>query len=324
MRAIIAATGSYLPEEVVSNDALTQFPAEVLPLIEQKTGVKARRRASPSQCTSDLAIAAAQRCLERSAITAADVEGIILATSSPDRIQPATAVSVQHAIGAARAFAFDVNSVCSGAIYALQIGRAMIESGQCGNVLVLASEIYSRFLNPKDFATYPYFGDGAGAVLLQSGEGAVGIRDCILRTDGAGADVIQVPGGGTRMPASQLGKPADAYFRMNGKQVYEFAVTKGSEVVLELLRAMELRADDVRLVVAHQANINIIQELAARTGIGQDRFYVNLDRYGNTAAASVPIALDEALGAGQVQAGDRVVLVGFGGGLSWGAMLVQF
>lgn len=323
MRAKIAATGSYVPEEVVLNADLAQFPAEALPLIEQKTGVKARRRAAASQCTSDLAILAAERCLAKSAITADQIDGIILATSSPDRIQPATAVSVQHAIGAGRAFAFDLNSVCSGAIYALQVARSMIESGQCGNVLVLASEVYSRFLNPKDFATFPYFGDGAGAVLLQAGEGVAGIQNCLLRTDGAGADVIQVPGGGSRMPSYQLGKPADAYFRMNGKQVYEFAVTRGSEVVLELLNKAGLGADAVRLIVAHQANINIIQELSLRTGISRDRFFVNLDRYGNTAAASVPIALDEALAQGLARVGDRVVLVGFGGGLSWGAMLVE-
>jgi 3-oxoacyl-[acyl-carrier-protein] synthase-3 len=319
----IVSTGSYLPSRVVTNQELVQFPAAVIPLIEQKTGVRCRHHAEPAQCTSDLAILAARQCLDRAHVSASAVEAVILATSSPDRIQPATATRVQAEIGAGRAFAFDVNSVCTGAVYSLAVADALIRSGQARLVLVVASEVYSKILNPTDFSTFPYFGDGAGAVLLEACEADCGIVRSVLHADGTGHEVIQIPAGGT-MLASWEADPKLRYFTMRGREVFEFAVSKGSEVVLELLAQAGVDAGSVRWVISHQANRNIIDEIARRTGIERDRFVLNLDRLGNTAAASVLIALDELAAAGTLRRGDQIVLVAFGGGLTWGATLVRW
>lgn len=320
----ILATGSYLPRTEIGNADLTWFPAASLPLIEQKTGIRSRRHAADDQCTSDLGIEAGRQCLDRAGVTPGDVDAIVLATSSPDRIQPATATRVQEGLGAAHAFAFDVNSVCSGALYGLHLADALIRSGGARRVLVVAAEVYSRFLNPKDFSTYPYFGDGAGAVLLGPGDGSDrGVIRTVLHSDGAGHDVIQVPGGGTMMPFGRLRSPNDVYFKMRGREVYEFAVAQGSTVVDELLQTCGLDRRDVAFVVPHQANANVLRELAVRLDLDASQVVMNLDRYGNTAAASVLIALDELMTSGRVQRGDHVVCVVFGGGLSWGATLIR-
>lgn len=319
----VLATGSYLPEQIVANSALTQFPPSALPLIEQKTGVKERRHARRDQCTSDLAYEAARRCLDLAAVAPPQLDTIILATSSPDRTQPATAARLQYLLGATTACAFDLNSVCSGAVYALHVGAALIRAGSARRVLVVAAEVYSKILNPSDFSTYPYFGDGAGAVLLAEGPGRAEIVDTILRTDGSGHDIIQIPVGGTMRPYQWNSNPADIYFRMNGKEVYKFAISRGTEVVQEIIAKNGLRRSEIAHVVLHQANANIIREIAERLEIPLERFPVHLDRYGNTAAASVLIALDELFAANDSPAGQSVILAAFGGGLSWGACLLR-
>ena len=323
MRSRVLATGSFLPERVIRNEDLTQFPAHALPLIEKKTGVMSRRHAEDGQSTSDLGFEAARLCLERAQIDPLEIDALILTTSSPDRIQPATATRVQEKLGARKAFAFDVNSVCAGGVYALHVADAMILAGLARTVLVVASEVYSRYLNPKDFSTYPYFGDGAGAVLLRAAERGRGIFRTRLGSDGSGADVIQIPGGGTMMPYGRLAHESDIYFKMRGRDVYEFAVTQGPAVVEELLSDCGVAKVDVRFVIPHQANKNIVRELAGRLGIAEDRFVVNLERYGNTAAASVLIGFDELLQSGKAAEDDLIVLVAFGGGLSWGATLIR-
>jgi 3-oxoacyl-[acyl-carrier-protein] synthase-3 len=308
----------------VSNAELTQFPSSSLPLIQQKTGISSRRRARADQCTSDLAIEAARACLAKVGMRPDDVDGIILATSSPDRLQPATATRVQHEIGAHSAFAFDVNSVCSGGVFALSVADSMIRAGSASRMLVIAAEMYSRFLNPSDFSTFPYFGDGAGAVLLEavpdSSPASIGVA--ILRTDGSGNRTIEIPAGGSMMPGPGTIDPRNFYFKMAGKDVYAFAVEKGSEVVMEVLAKASIPIGDIRAVISHQANINILKEISNRTKLPMDRFFVNLDRLGNTAAASVFIALDEARETGFVSAGDSLLLVAFGGGLSWAACAI--
>jgi 3-oxoacyl-[acyl-carrier-protein] synthase-3 len=325
MIAHLRATGSYLPRNEVLNQDLKQFPASALPLIEQKTGITARRYAADDECTSDLAAQAARACLSQAGLAAEDVEGIILATSSPDRMQPATATRVQALLGAKNAFAFDVNSVCTGAVYALETGNAFIRAGLVRNVLVVASEVYSRILNPADFSTCPYFGDGAGAVLLEAAaDGSSGIMGTILRADGTGHDVIQVPCGGTMKPYSQMQALREQYFTMKGREVYEFAVTRAPEVIRELMSAMGLTRECISWVVPHQANLNVIRAISDAVGISRERFVTNLQKYGNTGGASVFIALDELCRSG-VQMSDRVVvLVAFGGGLSWGASAIRF
>jgi 3-oxoacyl-[acyl-carrier-protein] synthase-3 len=318
----IAAVGAYVPEREIRNEDLTGFPREALPLIEAKTGVKARRHAAEGQCTSDLAAEAVRRCLDRASIPVSAVDALVVATSSPDRIQPATAARTQALLGATGAYAFDVNAVCAGALYGLEVGRGLVQLGaRC--VVIAAAEVYSRILNPADFSTYPYFGDGAGAVALVPEGGRFAIRDAVLHTDGTGADVIEVPAGGTMRPASAVQRPADLFFRMQGKRVYDFAVNKGTEVVRELLDRAGLKPEQLAVLVPHQANVNILREIASRLGLPFSRVAMNLDRYGNTAGAAVLIALEEVAAREQCPVGGYTALVAFGGGLSWAAVLLE-
>lgn len=323
IHAELISTGAYCPGEAVPNESLTQFPADAIPLIGQKTGVMSRHYAAETQATSDLGFEAAKSCLSRANVAAENIDAIILATSSPDRVQPATATRIQHLLGATRAFAFDINSVCGGTVFAIHVARGLIESEMCRNILVVGAEIYSRWLNPRDFSTYPYFGDGAGALLLSAGMSDRGVLHSICHSDGAGSDIIQVPGGGTLLPFAKMSRPEDACFRMRGRQVYDFAVEKGTEVIRELLDGAGLELSEISRIIPHQANINILHEQALRLGVRDDLFFHNLERVGNTAAASIPIALHEAIVTRAVATGDRVVLVGFGGGLSWGSVLLR-
>lgn len=313
--AFIQATARYLPDTIVTNAALVQFPQAAHALIAAKTGILERRHAT-AQCTSDLGAAAVDRLLAKSSVSPGSVQALICATSSPDRIQPATATRIQQLCGLSKAFAFDVNSVCSGAVYALRLAAALIHDGLT-HVVVVSAELYSKLLNPKDIATFPYFGDGAGAALV-SNRGDYELCDFFLASDGAGADVIRIPAGGTMLPASQVTRPGDFYFTMIGREVFDFACQRGTEVLALLERRNGIRPDRV---VAHQASINIISQLAARSRLPLDRFHVNLDRYGNTAGASVLIGLDEVLDS---HPADRhLFLVVFGGGLSWGGAYLR-
>jgi 3-oxoacyl-[acyl-carrier-protein] synthase III len=320
----ILATGAYLPAREVPNEALTQFPPAILPLIKEKTGISCRRYAADDECTSDLGFQAARLCLERAHVQAIDVDAILLSTSSPDRVQPATATRVQELLGARKAFAFDVNSVCSGALYALHLADALIRAGEARHALVVASELYSRsYINPLDFSTCAVLGDGAAAVLLGPGDSGRGIVGSKLHSDGAGAELIQVPAGGTMLPHDRVVRPQDVYFTMRGPEISQFAPLRGAEVVDELLSACGVERGQVAFVVPHQANVSVLRTLAQRLEIDFSKFVITLDRYGNTASASVLIAFDDLMMSGRVQAGDLVVLVVFGGGLSWGATLIR-
>ncbi|HWA24562.1 MAG TPA: beta-ketoacyl-ACP synthase III [Lacunisphaera sp.] len=323
--AKISAGGAYVPSRIVPNDKLEQFPKTALPLIEAKTGVKQRHYAGLGEFTSDLGARAAGLCLERAGLPAAEVEMIILATSTPDRPMPATATRIQHLLSATKACAFDLNSVCAGAVYGIGLADAMIRSGQHRNVLVIAAEIYSRILNPADFSTFPYFGDGAGALLLTRTGDEAGPRvlHTLLGSDGSGADVIQIPVGGSMRPYRPGEPPKDCYFTMNGRSVFDFAVGKGIEIIKNTLEATGVDKSRIAHVVVHQANINILRKIAEGIEIPLDRFSINLDRYGNTAAASVMLCLDELLVAGHAKPGDLVVVTAFGGGLSWGCSLIR-
>jgi len=321
---VIVSTGRYLPDNIIPNSALTQFSREAQSLIGNKTGVLARRHAGENQCTSDLALEAARSCLGKINFPPEDIEGIILSTSSPDRIQPATASRVQHLLGASKAFAFDINSVCSGSVYGLHLADALIKTGQYGNILFVAAELYSKILNKTDFGTFPYFGDGAGATLLQgSAAPDRGILQTCLATDGSRSDTICVPGGGTMMPYDKITHPRLACFRMKGDDVFAFAIEKGPAIIRQVVAAAGVKLDDVKCFICHQANINILRGIADNLGVPLERFYVNLERYGNTASASVLIALDEALEEGVIGVGDMVVTAAFGGGLSWGANVIR-
>ena len=325
VNSVILSTGCYLPENVVYNQDLKQFPKNLLPFIASKTGVEARRFAIEDMCTSDLAIIACNNCLKSVNFNPLALDAVILATSSPDRFQPATATRVQNAIGAVNAFAFDINSVCSGSVFALAVADSFIRCGICKNILIVAAEIYSRFLDPSDFSTFPYFGDGAGSVLLSATTtGERGILFSKLKTDGSKADIIQVPAGGTMLPYYKMKNPKDIYFKMVGREVYNFAINKGAEIITEILEETGIHKSDLRCIICHQANINIIKGMANKLEIDNNIFFTNLDKYGNTAAASVIIALHELLSSSSLQNGDLVLLVAFGGGLSWGATLLKF
>jgi len=323
-RAAVHATGRYLPETVVPNDALTQFSPEARRLIGEKTGVLSRRCASDEECTSDLAIKAARTCLQKAGVSPEEIEGIIVSTSSPDRMQPATATRVQLEAGAKKAFAFDINSVCSGGSFGIEIADALIRSGRYENILLIAAEMYSRILNKQDFSTYPFFGDGAGAILLRAeASGHRGILRSCLETDGSGNNTICVPAGGTMMPCAKITNPRLAYFRMKGEEVFAFSIDKGPKIISRLASEAGVDLADVKCFICHQANINILYRIADILGLPRERFYVNLDQYGNTASASVLIAFDEVLSRGLAVPGDLVMLVTFGGGFSWGANLIR-
>jgi 3-oxoacyl-[acyl-carrier-protein] synthase-3 len=319
----IHSTGSHIPENVIHNQDFEQFPDASKYVISQKTGVFSRRCADEGECTSDLALKAAKRCLEKIDFPPENIQGIIVSTSSPDRIQPATATRVQHLLGAENAFAFDINSVCSGSTYGIAVCSAMIRSGMYDNILFIASEVYSKILNKNDFSTYPFFGDGSGAILFSASSNGQGVIHSILKTDGKGSEIICVPGGGTMLPFEKMKRPTSAYFKMKGKDVFQFAVSRGSEIIGQLLRETGVHMDDVQCFICHQANINIILHIAEKLELTAEQFYVNLFRYGNMASASVPIAIDEAITRGIIQKGDLIVTAAFGGGLSWGANLIR-
>lgn len=319
----IVSTGSYLPENIVTNNMLKQFPEDALKLIELKTGVKTRRFADPGECTSDLAVKAATACLNKAGFDPKQIDAIILATSSPDRIQPATATRIAYMLKSNNAFAFDINSVCSGAVFGFAIADSLIRANICNNVLLIASEVYSKFLNPTDFSTFPYFGDGAGAVLLQIDRERPSKIFSLLKTDGSGSDIIQIPGGGTMTPFNSRKSDSDFFFKMKGREVYAFAIEKGTQIINEILEKYNVHKKEIKYVIPHQANINIIKELSNNTGIDISKFFINLDKYGNTAAASALIALDELITNEKNEEGDIILIVAFGGGLSWGACLVE-
>jgi 3-oxoacyl-[acyl-carrier-protein] synthase-3 len=323
-RSHILSTGSFLPDRIISNEDLTQFSPEARKLIAEKTGVQTRRHASETECTSDLAIAAARKCLQKADFPPENVQGIVLSTSSPDRMQPATATRVQHELGAKNAFAFDINSVCSGSSFGITVVDSLIQSGKFNSILLVAAEMYSKILNSKDFSTYPFFGDGAGAVLFQADTGCSGgvLHSC-LGTDGSKNDTICVPGGGTMLPFEKMPGPRSAYFRMKGEEVFAFTMDKGPKIIRRLMEEAGVAMEEVKCFICHQANINILHGIAGLLEIPKERFFVNLDRYGNTASASVLIALDEAISQGRLVQGDLAVIATFGGGLSWGANLIR-
>jgi len=308
--AFVSGLSMYLPKKIVNNEDLVQFPVKYRNVIADKAGVLSRRHVV-DECTSDIGTMAVNKLLYANKIAPETIDVLICATSSPDRIQPATATRIQELCGLKYAYAFDVNSVCSSAVFAMKIASGLVKDG-AKNVIVVAAEVYSKILNPYELKTFPYFGDGAGAVLITATPGSYELVDYVLGSDGSGADVIQVPAGGTMLPAANVIDKKDFYFQMNGRKVFDFACEMGSKVIEDLISRNNINPD---MVIPHQANINVIKEIARRTGISSEKFYTNLDRYANTAGASVLIALDEYL---DTRDGDNnVFLVVFGGGLSW-------
>jgi len=325
-RAAIAGIGSFVPERVVTNDDLAQTLDTSDEWIRSRTGIGSRRVIDPENATSDLAVAAAQKALDRAGIEPSQVDLIIVATVTPDMMFPSTACLVQERLGAKRAAAFDLEAACSGFIYALATGAQFIQSGFYDTVLVIGAETLSKITDWSDRSTAVLFGDGAGAVVLRpvpADRG--GILSVHLEADGAGADLIQQPAGGSRLPASNETVAARLHFlQMNGREVYKFAVKAMGDAAAAAVKKAGLTFGDIDLYVPHQANYRIIEASARRFSLPMDRVVVNIEHYGNTSAASIPIALDESFRSGRIKAGDNVLMVAFGGGLTWAAAVVQW
>ncbi|HZT82196.1 MAG TPA: beta-ketoacyl-ACP synthase III [Gemmataceae bacterium] len=320
----VVATGSYVPDVVITNEALERTHGFEADWVRERTGIRERRHAAPHQATSDLCLEACRRCLRAAGARPEDVDLLIVASHTPDLSMPATANLLQDKLGAACG-AFDIQAACSGFLYALAVGAQFVATGNARLCLVTAGDIPSRIINPADRLTYPLFGDAAGAVLLAAGAPGQGFLAYQLGSDGSGALLLHRPAGGSLLPLSEEALAANLhYFQMDGKPVYRWAVQTIVESVGAVLRQAGLTAADVQLFVPHQANLRILRSAAERLGLPPEKVWTNLDRYGNTVAASVPLALDEAVAAGRVRRGDPVVLCGFGSGLSWGTALLSW
>ncbi len=318
MHSRIAGTGSYLPAHILTNHDLARRIHTSDAWIRSRTGIRERRIAAPAEQTSDLAFHAARAALAAAGIAAADVDLIVVATTTPDMVFPSTACILQSKLGAAGGPAFDIQAVCSGFVYALTLADKMVASGAVRNALVVGAEIYSRILDWNDRGTCVLFGDGAGAVVLVPGA-APGILSGHLHADGRYKDVLCVPGSVSE--GQVIGSP---FVRMDGGVVFKFAVKVLAEVAREALAANELPVDDVDWMIPHQANIRIIEATAKKLDIPMSRVVTSVERHANTSAASIPLALDEAVRDGRIATGQHVLLLGVGGGFTWGSVLLRW
>lgn len=319
----ILATGSSLPDQRVTNDDLAGLGCDG-EWIRQRSGIRERRRLPPSKATSDLAVEAAERCLAAAAVERDEVDLLLVGTYTPDLLLPATACLVQHRLGL-RAPAMDLHAACSSFVYALIAGMQFVASRCCRRALVVGADCNTRVVDPRDVRTYPLFGDAGGAVLLGPGEPTQGLRGYAWGADGSGADLLCRPMGGTRRPFD--GDPAAEglqFLQMQGRPVFKWAVRILEQSVAETLDAAGLALADVDLAVFHQANQRIIDAAVAAIGLDANKVYNNLERYGNTSAGSVPLAIDEALRAGRIGRGSRVLVSGFGAGLTWATALLEW
>ncbi len=318
--ATIVGWGMAVPAQVRTNTDLERMIDTSDAWIVSRTGIHERRIAAEHESTFTLARSAAEQALQVAGVQPIDVDLVVVATLTPEYGFPATASLVQDAIGAARAGAFDLNAACAGFVYGMAVVRSLIESGAHRTVLLIGSDTMSRVVDWTDRSTCVLFGDGAGAVVMQAADDGGGILSTAVGSDGAGAGLLIQQAGGSRQPASAAALAAgDHFLRMNGREVYKFAVKATADAARQVMRTAGLAPDEVDLFIPHQANLRIIRSAARGAGIPMARVFVNADRYGNTSAGSIPIALCEALHEGRVQPGDRVVLVGFGAGLAWAA-----
>lgn len=321
----IIGLGAYVPPNEMSNEDWIEYVDTSDEWITTKTGMKKRRIANSDMCTSDLAVEACKQALEDANLKPEDIDLLILATSSPDVPLSSTAGIIQDKLGCVECAAFDINAVCAGWVHALDIGSRFAGTSGYQNVLVVGSEIYSRILNWKDRATCVLFGDGAGAVVLSEVENDKGILGSWLMSDGSGSSVIEIPAGGVRTPFnSEDFEEGKQYFHMDGRAVWDFAIEAFPQAVRNALSKVGKDITDVDLIIPHQANINIIKAGMENLNLGMDKTFTNLHKYGNTAGASVPIAMREAMDEGLIKEGTLVVTAAFGGGLAWGANVIQF
>ena len=321
----ISGVGAYVPAKVLTNADLEKMVETTDEWITTRTGIKERHIAAENEFTSDLGAEAARRAMKMAGITADQIDLIIVATITPDMPFPSTACLVQHKLGATRAAAFDLEAACSGFIYALEIGQQFIMSRTYETVLVIGAEKLSAITDWTDRNTCVLFGDGAGAAILQNRQGAHGLLTAVMGADGAKANLLFMPGGGSRCPATVDSlKARQHYLRMEGKETFKNAVQAMQTAAEEALRRCEITISQIKCIIPHQANRRIIDAVGERLGARPEQLFVNVNKFGNTSAASVGIALDEAVSTGRVQRGDLILLVVFGAGLTWGAAVIEW
>ena len=321
----ITGLGTCLPDRIVTNDELSLTLDTSDEWIVKRTGIRTRRVAAEGVAASDLAVPAARQALERAEVAPGDVGLVIMATISPDNSMPATAARVAHGVGAVNAGACDLSAGCSGFVYALAMAAGLVASGLQRHVLVVGAEVISRILDWEDRGTAILFGDAGGAVLVSTASGGNRILGFDLGTDGSGADLLSIPAGGSRLPASHETVDARQHFiHMKGNEVYRFATRVIPDTVERLLAATGRSIGEIDLLVPHQANLRIIEAATRKLGIPADKVCTNLQRYGNTSCASIPLCLDEAHESGRLHPGDLLLLMGFGAGLTWGACLMKW
>jgi 3-oxoacyl-[acyl-carrier-protein] synthase-3 len=324
--AAIAGTGSYVPETVLTNFDLEKMVDTSDEWIRKRTGIVERRIVDNDMATSDLAVRAARQAIKMAEVAPLDIEMIIVGTVTPDTLFPATSCYVQQGIGAKNACAFDLSAACAGFVYGLDLADGMIKSGRYKTVLVIGGEVFSKILDWTDRNTCVLFGDGAGAAVLRATSEPKGIMASYIGSDGDSADIdlLGIPAGGSRLPPSHETIDQNLHaIKMSGREVFKLGVRIMPESAQRVLEQAGLTIDDIDLLIPHQANLRIIEAVGERLGIPREKVYVNVDKYGNTSAATVIIALDEAIREGRAKPGDYILLVTFGAGLTWGSTLIK-
>lgn len=325
IKAFVAGTGSYLPEKILTNADLEKMVDTTNEWITTRTGIKERRLADAQEAASDLGTKAALKALQQAQCLANDLDCLIVATVTGDMPFPSTACFIQDRLGAKKAACFDIAAACSGFIYALNIGKSFIESGTYKNILIVAVDLLSRITDWTDRGTCVLFGDGAGAALLQPSRTEFGIESVYLGADGSAADLLYLPGGGSRHPATELSVKNRLHFlKMSGNEVFKLAVTAMLDSARRALEMAGLKCEDIKLLIPHQANIRIIEATAKRLKLPPEKIFINVHKYGNMSGATTAIGLDEAYREGRIKKGDYVELVAFGAGLTWGATVIKW
>jgi 3-oxoacyl-[acyl-carrier-protein] synthase III len=321
----IIGTGSYVPEKILTNEELSRMVDTSDEWITTRTGIKQRRIAAKDEHTSDMAAKAALQAIEQAKISLAEIDLILVATATPDMLFPATACFVQKKIGATNAACLDISAACAGFLFGVEIAQQFITSHTYDTVLVIGADKLTAITNWSDRNTCILFGDGAGAAILRHRGGSHGVISTHIGSDGQYTDILFMPGGGSRCPITRENVDLNLQtIHMTGKEVYKHAVTAMLSAAQKALEQAGLRIEDIACVIPHQANMRIIEGIADRLGIPVEKFYVNLDRYGNTSAAAVAIALDEANRSGRIKPGDYILMVVFGGGLTWASTVIEW